>query len=778
VPSERDDIPGKVFPTREDILGFLDSAEGKITKREIARAFGIKGADKIALKRLLKDMTEAGVIAQDHARALRKADSLPNVLVAEFSGTDREGETLLRPVEGRFADMGPVLIRLARDKTGNRSRGGGQRYAAMGPGDRALVRLRQIRSGTTDVYEARVMKRIERSDTAILGVFYGNAGGGRLTPVDKKNRNEYWVSAGDTGDAEEGELVEADLLPRSKRRLGPQHVRIVKRLGDLSAPKSISLIAIHSHDIPTVFPEAALLQAERAQAPTLDGRVDMRDIPLITIDPVDARDHDDAVFAEADSDPQNEGGWHAIVAIADVSHFVTPGSALDKAAKDRGNSCYFPDRVVPMLPEALSAGLCSLKPHEERAALAAHLWFDKDGELIRHRFERVLMKSHANLAYERVQAALDGMPDSETEPLLQPVLTPLYDLFAAIMKARSAREPLDLDLPEKRVQLNDAGIVTGITIRDRLDAHRIVEELMISANVAAAEALEKARMACMYRVHEEPPKDKLEALNGFLKSLDMGIARGSVMRPRLFNGILAKVAGTPNADQVNEMILRSQTQAYYSPDNQGHFGLALMRYAHFTSPIRRYADLLVHRALVRGLGLGDGGLTETEAETMKDIGQHISNTERRAMSAERDATDRYVAAYLSDKIGEDFKGRVTGVTRFGLFVELIPTGGQGLLPIASLGQEFFHFDAAQQTISGEKSRTVFKLGDILDVSLLEADKLTGSVRLGLVGVIPKFGRKGSGGRGRGGKRPGTAGKGIESKGTPTAGKRPPRPRRR
>ncbi len=731
------------MPTKEDILDFLSSADGKITKRDIARAFGLRGADKIPLKRLLREMTEDGLIAQDHARSLRKADTLPNVIVAEFAGTDRQGEVLLKPVERRFQDLGPVVIRLGKDRTGARRRGGGQRFSALGPGDRALVRLSQITDGHTKTYSARVIKRLEVGDQSILGVFHGGPGGGRLKPVDKKIRDEFWVAADDIGGAEDGELVEAAPSDAGRRRLGPKHVRIVRRLGDLNAPRSISLIAIHAHGIPVAFPEAATRQAERAKPPTLEGRVDLRTLPLITIDPSDARDHDDAVFAEPDPDPKNAGGWHAVVAIADVSHFVTPGSALDKAARERGNSCYFPDRVVPMLPEALSAGLCSLKPGEDRAALVAHLWFSSDGVMLRHRFERAMIHSHANLAYEQVQAALDGHPDHQTAPLLDTVLKPLHALFQAIMAARAKREPLDLDLPERKIELNEQGEVIRIAVRERMDAHRIIEELMISANVAAAEALERAKMPVMYRVHEEPPKDKLEALNDFLKPFDLAIARGTVMKPRLFNGILAKVQDTPHAEQVNEMILRSQTQAYYGQGNQGHFGLALARYAHFTSPIRRYADLLVHRALVRGLGLGDGGLTDAEIAHFDDTAQHISNTERRAMAAERDATDRYVAAYLSDKVGEDFKGRITGVTRFGLFVELLPSGGQGLLPISSLGSEYFHFDAASQTIKGDRSGTTYHLGDRIEVSLLEADRYTGSVRLALVGgagKVPKGAR--------------------------------------
>lgn len=711
------------FPTQDDILSFLRDSPGKITKREVARAFNIKGPDKIQLKKLLREMLEDGLIAQDAGRALRQAGRLPAVQVVEFAGLDKHGDALLKPVKWDRNEPQPTIY-LSEDKRKTR--------AALGPGDRALARLIPIKDDPP-TYRAKIMKLLKASPRAILGVFHGNENGGRIHPIDKKNRDEYWVDRDDVRGAIDGELVTAEPVLRRRRDMGPKRARVRERLGDVSAARSISMIAIHAHDIPYEFPEDVLKEADAAKAVSLDGRTDLRDMPLITIDPADARDHDDAIWAEADPDPKNSGGWHIVVAIADVAHYVKPESALDREAIKRGNSCYFPDRVVPMLPEALSAGLCSLKPGEDRACMTVHMWYDAAGNKLRHKFERGLMNSHANVTYQQAQAALDGITDDITEPLLEPVLKPLFGAFNALMTAREKREPLELDLPERKIELDETGHVKGISLRERLDTHRIVEEFMIAANVAAAEELEKHKMAAMYRVHEEPPLDKLENLRDFLRTLDLNLAKGAVMMPRLFNGILNMVRDTAHEHMVNEVVLRSQTQAYYSPENRGHFGLALTRYAHFTSPIRRYSDLLVHRGLIRALKLGKDGLTDLEIEEMDAIGEQISATERRAMAAERDSTDRYMASYLADHVGDNFVGRITGVTRFGLFVELEPSGGDGLIPISEIGADYYFHDETKHALVGEKTGETFRIGDRLDVRLTEANRLTGGLKLELLG---------------------------------------------
>ena len=711
------------FPTKDELLTFIREYQGKVTKREIARAFGIKGQEKVQLKKALRELTEDGLLARDHARSLRPADRLPNVQIIEFAGLDKHGDPLGKPVNWEGEGQPPTIF--IQEKRGRKG-------PALGRGDRALCRMIPIKDDPP-LYRAEIIKTLRAMPTAILGVFHGNAEGGRIVPIDKKKRDEFWVDREDINGAHEGELVTAEFVRSSRRRqMGPKRARVKECLGDVASAKSISMIAIHAHDIPHEFPEHVLKAAEKAEPVPIGNRTDLRKIPLITIDPADARDHDDAIWAEPDPDPKNDGGWHVIVAIADVAHYVKPESPLDQEAVKRGNSCYFPDRVVPMLPETLSAGLCSLQPGKDRACMAVHIWFDRNGQKIRHEFVRGLMNSHANITYGQAQSAIDGYPDDATEPLLETVLRPLFYAYYALTIAREKREPLDLDLPERKIELDENGHVKGIALRERFDAHKLVEEFMISANVCAAEELEKHQVAAMYRVHETPPSDKLDSLRDFLRTLDLNLAKGNVMRPRLFNGILKSVKDTAHEHMVNEVVLRSQTQAYYSPENQGHFGLALARYAHFTSPIRRYADLLVHRGLIRALKLGDDGLTEREVEELDKIGEQISNTERRAMAAERDSTDRYMASYLADHIGDEFIGRITSVTRFGLFVALEPSGGDGLIPISEIGEDYYSVDTERHRLVGERYGQEFKLGDKLDVRLTEANRFTGGLKLELV----------------------------------------------
>jgi ribonuclease R len=509
-------------------------------------------------------------------------------------------------------------------------------------------------------------------------------------------------------------LVTAEPLPA--RRYGPPRLRVVERLGSPEAPGAISLMAIAALDIPHVFPPAALAEAEAARPIDAAGRSDLRDLALVTIDGSDARDFDDAVWAEPDPDPANPGGWHLVVAIADVAAYVTPGSALDREAKLRGNSVYFPDRAVPMLPEALSNGLCSLKPDEDRACLAAQLWIDAEGRKRQHRFERAIMRSAARLTYERTQAARDG---HEKLSLPDERLTALYGAFAALDRARIARGALALDLVEYRVVLDAGGISAAIEPRRRLDSHKLIEEFMILANVAAAEELEARHRPSLYRVHDAPDPERLDALRQALADIDvpgLAFAKGQVIRPELFNRVLTRVVGRPEAPVVNDLVLRAQAQAVYSPNNIGHFGLALRRYAHFTSPIRRYADLLVHRAL-----LGEAVPTEE----LDELGKHVSATERRAAAAERSALDRYRARLFSNRIGEAFPGRVNGVARFGLFVTLTDSGTDGLLPISSLPPDFYRFDHIHLRLSGRHTRRSFGLGDALTVRLAEADPIGG-----------------------------------------------------
>ncbi len=477
----------------------------------------------------------------------------------------------------------------------------------------------------------------------VVGVLSKATNGWRLQSANRRDRGEYILHSKTRDHLEEGHLAVAEIIKSNQRFT--REAKLIETLGDMNSPRAVSLIAIATHDIPSVFPKAAIDEADAAQPVTLGSRTDLRNIPLVTIDGADARDFDDAVFAE-----RHDEGWHLIVAIADVAHYVKTGSALDKTAYERGNSVYFPDRVVPMLPEALSNELCSLKPHVERACMAVHLYLDKVGELTRWQFVRGVMRSHARLTYEQVQAAIDGGPDNVTAPLVEPVLRPLYGAFKCLLSARGKRGTLELDLPERKVEIEN-GKVKSIKVRERLDSHKLIEEFMITANVAAAAQLEQKGGVCLYRIHDKPTEMKLEGLRDFLTSLGISLVPSKQLHSRVLTQILENSAGGPHAQVVNEMMLRSQAQAIYSPDNIGHFGLALAKYAHFTSPIRRYADLVVHRGLIRAGKLGDDGLTDTETERLEKIAEHISITERRAAAAERDANDRFISLFMADRVG-------------------------------------------------------------------------------------------------------------------------------
>ncbi|TIU65691.1 MAG: VacB/RNase II family 3'-5' exoribonuclease, partial [Mesorhizobium sp.] len=493
-------------------------------------------------------------------------------------------------------------------------------------------------------YTGRVMKIFERRSDALLGVFRVLKDGTfRIEPVERR-QPELIVDKEFQNGARNGDLVEVE--PARASRYGLPRAKVLNVLGSLTSEKAVSMIAIHAHDIPHIFPADVFAEAEAVKPATLAGREDWRDLPLITIDPADAKDHDDAVFATPDPDEKNSGGVLVTVAIADVAAYVRYGSALDREALKRGNSVYFPDRVVPMLPERISNDLCSLREGQDRPGLAVRMTFSADGRKLRHSFHRIMMKSAAKLAYTQAQAAIDGMPDDKTGPILATVLKPLWDAYAVLKRGRDGRQPLELDLPERKILLKEDGTVDRVVVPDRLDAHKLIEEFMIQANVAAAETLEAKKESLVYRIHDAPSLAKQESLREFLQTLGLSLARGAQMRPNQFNGILERVRGADNEALVNEVVLRSQSQAEYSPKNIGHFGLNLKRYAHFTSPIRRYADLIVHRGLIAALNLGPGGLTQQEAERLEEVSALISATERRAMAAERDTVDRLVAAYL------------------------------------------------------------------------------------------------------------------------------------
>jgi len=711
------------LPDRDAIIAFIRSHPGQIGTREIARQFGLKNADRAELKRVLRDLADEGHIAKKRRKIL-EPEVLPPTTVADVTVRDSDGELIATPTEWDEVDRGAppkILIHVPR-----KARPG----TVAGVGDRALLRIERDRD--SGVYRGRVIKVLDRTRSRVLGIFRkSTAGGGRLVPVDRKQAGrELNIAAADTNGAEDNDLVSVDIV--RSRGFGLASGKVRERLGSIATEKAISLIAIHAHEIPFVFSPEALREADQAGPATLQGREDWRAIPLVTIDPPDAKDHDDAVHAEPDSDPNNKGGYIVHVAIADVAFYVRPGSALDRDALVRGNSVYFPDRVVPMLPERISNDLCSLVPGEPRGALAVRLVIGPDGRKRSHSFHRILMRSAAKLHYAQAQAAIDGHPDDITGPLLKTILQPLYEAYALVKQARDERDPLDLDIPERKILLKPDGTVDRVIVPQRLDAHRLIEEFMILANVAAAEQLERKGLPLIYRVHDEPTLEKVHNLQEFLKTLDVPFAKAGALRPALFNRVLSNIRGHESELLVNEVVLRSQAQAEYAAENYGHFGLNLRRYAHFTSPIRRYADLVVHRALIRSLGLGEGALPDTETvESLSEVAAEISATERRAMKAERETADRLIAHFLADRIGATFVGRISGVTRAGLFVKLSDTGADGLIPIRSIGTEYFNYDETRHALIGSRSGAMHRLGDVVEVRLVEAAPVAGALRFEL-----------------------------------------------
>ncbi|HUO23015.1 MAG TPA: ribonuclease R [Caulobacteraceae bacterium] len=707
----RDKRPSPGLPDRQTLLDAV--AEGQTDVGELAQRFGLKGADRRALREMLKGLATDGKLGKRGRKGFAEAGALPPVGVADVVSRDADGDLYVRLVK---AGEDAPQVRLAPGKAE-------QAKGAPGLGDRLLVRFEKTEAGEL---EARLIKRLGQSAHRVLGVVRKARGEIRVEPVDRKSKDSLLLAHNDGDKLKDGDLVLAE-IGSAPQRYGPKRGRVVQVIGREDEPRAASLIAIHTHGIPTGFSAAAEAEAEAAKAPELGRRTDLRDIPLVTIDPPDARDHDDAVFAEPDTDPKNPGGWVVWVAIADVAAYVRPGSALDREARDKGNSVYFPDRVEPMLPEALSAGLCSLRQGENRACLAVRMTFDARGKKTEHRFVRGLMRSAAKLSYEQAQAAIDGASDEQTGPLLEPILKPLWAAYACMKIGREARQPLAIASAERRIILDDEGKVASINPRPSLEAHKLIEEMMVQANVCAAQTLEQRGQPLIYRVHDAPSLEKLQSLAEFLGTISIAWTRGEPARTDRFNRLLAETREGPHADIVNEVVLRTQMQAHYNTENIGHFGLNLDRYAHFTSPIRRYADLIVHRALITALRLGDDGLSDFDITRMKDTADLITQAERRAMAAERDATDRYVAAFLADRVGAEFQGRITGVTRFGLFIRLDETGADGLVPISNLGAEYFIHDDRGHALVGEKSGQRWPLGRMVQVRLAEAAPNTGGL---------------------------------------------------
>ena len=756
------------LPSREQILAFIAASTETVGKREIAAAFNIKGADRIGLKRILKEIEMDGAVERGRG-GLTPAGRLPPVVLADITARDRDGEFLGAPAEWDVGNGPAPRITVAAPRGSKRPAG----QPAPGIGDRVLLRV-EPSEGEAGRYTGRVIKVLGKNKAEIIGIFRAGPEGGRIIPVEKRAQGrEIAIPAGEEGEARDGDLVSVSLQRES--RFGLPQGRVRERLGSLGSEKAVSLIALHLHHIPHVFAAATLAEADAAVPVGLAGREDWRAEPLLTIDPPDAKDHDDAVMAMADPDPANAGGFIVTVAIADVAAYVRPGSALDREALLRGNSVYFPDRVVPMLPERISNDLCSLREAEDRPALAVRMVIGADGEKRRHGFHRIMMRSRAKLSYAQAQAAIDGFADDVTAPLLEPVLRPLWAAYAALREARDARGPLALDLPERKVLLTPDGAVDRVVVPARLDAHRLIEEFMIQANVAAAETLEHAKQALIYRVHDEPALEKMRALGEVLASIGIKLPKEGALRPALFNRILGAVAETEHATFINEVVLRSQAQAVYAAQNLGHFGLNLRRYAHFTSPIRRYADLIVHRALIAACRLGSDGLSsDVSVAALDQIGEQISAAERRAMAAERETIDRLIAHHLADRVGATFTGQISGVTRSGLFIKLDETGADGFVPISTIGADYYRHDEAKHALVGERSGETHRLGDRVEVRLVEAAAVAGALRFELLSEGQARPERGAPAKARGpARKPGSSGRppGIRNAGSRHRGSR-------
>jgi len=706
--------------TADRLLEYLTDIDTPATKKDLAKAFGLKGSERIALKEAIRDLMEAGKIQKTAQKtyALSHPDNMPAVAVFKVVALSLDGEVYALPtgspdLKAQFPD--PILIEIRGSKK------------SCAEGDRILVKLKSHEDGSVT---GLLMRNLGEVITKTLaGRAIQTHRGWIVEPVNKSDRAVYKLQDA-PDDLVDGHLVEITLEREEGQRgnMRQSLARVKSIIGHDDDPKAISLIALFEKGLVAEFPDDVIAETRGMSVPPLGNREDIRDIPLVTIDGADARDFDDAVFAEALAD----GGYHIIVAIADVAHYVREGTNLAQEAIKRGNSTYFPDRVVPMLPEALSNDLCSLRPHEDRACMGFHLYIDQGGKLTQWRPFRGLMRSHARLIYEQVQAAFDGVTDDITDPLLTPVLTPIHAAFKILEKARARRGALDIDMPERKIMIDDTGTMTGVTLRARYDAHKMIEEFMILANVAAAEALEAKNAPCIYRIHDQPDSDRIDSASSFLEGFGLNLAKGNVPKPDILNSLLKKVEGQDHAHLVNEVILRAQSQAVYSPDNVGHYGLALRKYAHFTSPIRRYADLIVHRSLIRAYDLGEGGLTDEESVTLADIADHISKTERNSMEAERSAVDRFTASYLETRGGQEFTGRISGVTNFGLFVRLDENGADGLVPIKTLPGDYYEHVEKAHALIGRRTGRIFRLCAPIRVLIREADRLTGSCILEVI----------------------------------------------
>ena len=645
---------------------------------------------------------------------------MPLIRVCIARPPNEDGDIFLDLIEktSMFQDAEISLIERPRD-------------IPVSSGDKLLCEL--TRDGK-DKFDARLVQKInEEKIKKTIGSFRSSNSGGVVELLEKSSYKSWSVIEDNLNGASDGDLVEIEQI-KPKTRFGLPEAKVLSILGNLSDNNISSLIAINEHNIADEFSNEVLLEANECNPINMGDRKDLRDIAFVTIDPEDAKDHDDACYVEADQDKKNAGGFIIWIAIADVSYYVKKGTALDREALKRGNSTYFPDRVVPMLPDKLSGDLCSIHEGEDRPCLALKMTITSEGKHLDRCFFRGIINSRASLNYHEVQDAYEGKINKKTGPLLETVIKPLYNCYEVLQNASKKRQPLNLELPERKVFLDENDNVRSIDFLERFTSNKIIEELMVLANTVAAEELFNKNRLFLHRIHVDPEKEKIESLRQIAKSCGLSLSKGQVLKTYQLNSLLNIAKETEYYELISISILRSMSQAYYGPEPTGHFGLALKRYTHFTSPIRRYSDLMIHRALVEII---DGKNPAVEMEELKAIGNSISKSERVSMLAERDTIDRYLASFLSSFIDTEIEGTISGVARFGIFVKVDKSGADGLVPVASIGNEYFKYDPRKQLLVGRSSGFEIGIGKRVLVRILESNPFTGSLTLELIKVDDK-----------------------------------------